>query len=120
MCCGGFKVDVLATAFLATLSLGLSLLFLSGHGSIFVAGFNTASPSQRARYDERELCLSMGRLTLGCAVGLAFMSTGLYVEKCCTGQEPAGEWLYLMGLTVLIVCIIFGSLRVGVRAKGRR
>lgn len=116
----GFKVDVLATAILATLSLGLSLLFLSGHGLRFVAGFNTASPSQRARYDERELCLGMGRLTLGCAAGLAVMSTGLCVEKCCTGQEPAGEWLYLMGLTVLIACIVFGTRYVGARANRRR
>lgn len=113
-------MDVLVTASLAALSLGLSLLFLSGHGSIFVAGFNTASPSQRAHYDEHELCRGMGGLTLGCAVGLALMATGLYAERNITGQELVGEQMYLAGLALLIVSIVFGSLRVGVRAKRRR
>ena len=95
-------IDVLVTAFLAALSLGLSLLFLSGHGSIFVAGFNTASPSQRVRYDERELCRGMGGLTLGCAVGLTFMAAGLYVELNITDQVLVGEQVYLVGLVLLV------------------
>ena len=106
-------MDVLVTAFLAALSLGLSLLFLSGHGSIFVAGFNTASPRQRARYDERELCRGMGGLTLGCAVGL-------YVEHKFADYKPVGEQLYLAGLMALIACIVFGVRCVGARAKRRR
>lgn len=113
-------MDVLVTAFLAALSLGLSLLFLSGHGSIFVAGFNTASPSQRVRYDERELCRGMGGLTLGCAVGLTFMAAGLYVELSITDQVLVGEQVYLVGLVLLVASIVFGSLRVDVRAKRRR
>lgn len=113
-------MDVLVTAFLAALSLGLSLLFLSGHGSIFVAGFNTASPRQRARYVERELCRGMGGLTLGCAVGLTLMAAGLYVELNITDQVLVGEQVYLVGLVLLVASIVFGSLRVGVRAKRRR
>lgn len=112
-------MDVLVTASLAALSLGLSLLFLSGHGSIFVAGFNTASSSQRSRYDEHELCRGMGGLTLGCAVGLALMAVGLYTERNITDQELVGEQVYLVGLVLLIASIVFGSLRVGVRAKRR-
>ena len=113
-------MDVLVTAFLAALSLGLSLLFLSGHGSIFVAGFNTASPRQRAHYDERELCRGMGGLTLGCAVGLTLMAAGLYVEHEFAIYKPVGEQLYFAGLMALIACIVFGGRCVGARAEGRR
>ena len=85
-------MDVLATAILAVFLLGLSLLVLSGRGSVFVAGFNTAAPSQRARCDERGLCRGMGGLTFGCAVGLALMAFGLYIDGALTlGPKSAVE-----------------------------
>ena len=113
-------MDVLAMAILAVFLLGLSLLFLSGRGSVFVAGFNTAAPSQRARCDERGLCRGMGGMTFGCAVGLALMAFGLYIEDNFANQEPMGERVYLAGLMVSIVFIVFGVWCVNARSKKRR
>ena len=53
-------------------------------------------------------------------MGLALMAVGLYVERNITDQELVGEQVYLVGLALLIASIVFGSLRVGVRAKRRR
>ena len=52
----------------------LSIILLSGHGSWFISGYNTASKEEKEKYDEKKLCRTMGlgmsiiailRLTMG-------------------------------------------------------
>ena len=38
----------------------LSIIFLSGKGSILIAGFNTSSEEERKRYNAKRLCRIMG------------------------------------------------------------
>ena len=38
----------------------LSITLLSGHGSWFISGYNTASKEERKKYDEKKLCWTMG------------------------------------------------------------
>lgn len=38
----------------------LSIVLLSGHGSWFISGYNTASKEERKKYDEKKLCWTMG------------------------------------------------------------
>ena len=38
----------------------LSIILLSGHGSWFISGYNTASNEEKEKYDEKELCRTMG------------------------------------------------------------
>lgn len=38
----------------------LSIILLSGHGSWFISGYNTASKEERKKYDEKKLCWTMG------------------------------------------------------------
>ena len=40
----------------------LSIILLSGHGSWFISGYNTASKEEKAKYDEKKLCEAMSRL----------------------------------------------------------
>ena len=34
----------------------LSIILLSGHGSWFISGYNTASKEEKEKYDEKKLC----------------------------------------------------------------
>ena len=53
-------------------------------------------------------------------MGLALMALGLYIEDNFANQEPMGERVYLAGLMVSIVFIVFGVLCVNARSKKRR
>ena len=44
----------------AGLMLALSLVLISGRGSWLIAGYNTASPEEKAKYDAGKLCRVTG------------------------------------------------------------
>ena len=44
----------------------LSIILLSGHGSWFISGYNTASKEEKEKYNEKKLCRTMG-------IGLHFL-----------------------------------------------
>ena len=41
---------------------GLGVLFSKGKGAFLIAGYNTASRSEKENYDEKALCRFMGKL----------------------------------------------------------
>lgn len=45
----------------------LSVVLLSGHGSSLIAGYNTASKEEKAKYNEKKLCRVVGS-------GMAFIA----------------------------------------------
>ena len=38
----------------------LSVVLISGHGSWLISGYNTASKEEKAKYNEKKLCRTMG------------------------------------------------------------
>ena len=38
----------------------LSIVLISGHGSWLISGYNTASKEEKAKYNEKKLCRTMG------------------------------------------------------------
>ena len=55
----------------------LGIVFLCGKGGFLIAGYNTASPEEKAQYDEKALCRAMGTLMFACAAccGVLMLST---------------------------------------------
>ena len=47
----------------------LSIVLISGHGSWLISGYNTASKEEKAKYNEKKLCRTMG---IGMSVIAAF------------------------------------------------
>ena len=45
----------------------LGIVFFCGKGSSLIAGYNTASPEEKAKYDEKALCHTMGGMMFACA-----------------------------------------------------
>lgn len=58
------------------LSLALTILFLLGKGAALIAGYNTLSPEEKARYDEPALCKFMGKITLGVSFSIVLWLLG--------------------------------------------
>ena len=57
----------------------LGIVFFCGKGSFLIAGYNTASPKEKERYDEKALCRAMGGLMFACAAcfGVLMLSDAL-------------------------------------------
>ena len=58
-----------------TVILGIwSLIFLSGHGSVSIAGFNTMTEDEKKTIDEKKLCFVMGICTSVGALTMLYMA----------------------------------------------
>ena len=64
----------------------LSIILLSGHGSWFISGYNTASNEEKEKYDEKKLCRTMGigmsiiailALTMGLPAFFVYIALGI-------------------------------------------
>ena len=59
----------------------LAITFLTGHGSGLIAGYNTASEKEKAKYDEKKLCRTFG-------VGMAVIAVTILVTALLEDQLP--------------------------------
>lgn len=61
----------------------ISILLLMGKGSFLIAGYNTASEKEKAKYNEKKLCriVGLGFLVITCGLFSLFMlkDIGLYI-----------------------------------------
>jgi len=77
----------------------LGLLFSRGKGAGLIAGYNTASPSEKAKYDEKKLCKGMAKLMFALAVcWLVIASSEIF-------KTLALLWI---GLALFFVVVIVG------------
>lgn len=54
----------------------LSIVLISGHGSWFISGYNTASKEEKAKYNEKKLCRTVG---IGMSViAILILTMGLF------------------------------------------
>lgn len=58
----------------------ISVVLLSGHGAGFLAGYNTASPAERARVNASKLARIMGGAVLVCAIYAAAVALLVYAH----------------------------------------
>ena len=77
----------------------LGLVFSRGKGAFLIAGYNTASKAEKARYDEKALCRFMGRLMFAMAGCWAVVALSTLLDR---------EWLLFLGLGLYLV-VIFGG-----------
>lgn len=77
----------------------LGLIFCRGKGAFLIAGYNTASQAEKAKYDEKALCRFMGKMMFALAGCQAVMALGILA---------VGMWLFYVGLG-LFLAVCFGS-----------
>jgi len=77
----------------------LGVIFRKGKGAFLIAGYNTASPAQKRRMDEKALCRFMARLMFALAVCWVPVALSAVV-----GQM----WLLWLGLGAFLA-VTFGG-----------
>lgn len=76
--------------------LALGIVFSRGKGTSLIAGYNTASPEEKAKYDEKKLCKAMSRLLALCWLVIA-------LSALCQAM-----WLLWLGLGLFVAASIGG------------
>ena len=95
------------------LFVGLGIVLSMGKGAFLIAGYNTASKEERAKYDEGALCRFMGKLM--------FLLAACWIPVTIGGVLEIG-WLLGAGLAVFLATILVGILyaNTGNRFKKRK
>ena len=88
----------IANAVMAALFVLLGIPFFRGKGAFLIAGYNTASAAEKARYGEKALCRFMGKLMFLLAACQVVMGFGTLV----------GMWLYYLGIALFLVSAVGG------------
>ena len=77
----------------------LVLIFSQGKGAFLIAGYNTASKAEKAKYDEKALCRFMGKIMFALAGCQGIMALGILV---------VGMWLFWVGIAAFLA-VAFGT-----------
>ena len=77
----------------------LSIVLLSGHGSWFISGYNTASKEEKEKYDEKKLCRTMG-------IGMSIISILILIMGLFESVLPAFFVYIALGIIVVDVVVI--------------
>lgn len=76
----------------------LTVIFLSGHGSGLIAGYNTTSDKEQKKYDEKKLCKVMG-------CGMAVISILLLIMAMGINVLPV-SFIYLFIIICIFDCVV--------------
>ena len=76
----------------------ITVIFLSGHGSGLIAGYNTASKEEKEKYDKKKLCKVMGWGMMLISIILLVMAVGMNVLS--------ESFVYVFLVVVIADCII--------------
>ena len=77
----------------------LSIILLSGHGSWLISGYNTASKEEKAKYNEKKLCRTMG-------IGMAVIAVLILVMGMFEDVLPAFFVYIAVGIILADVAVI--------------
>jgi len=78
----------------------ISIIFLNGKGADMIAGFNTMSKEEQAKYDKKAMCRFTGVMTLASIFPVLLMPIGIFL----------GPTLMPLCLTLYYVIVVIGGL----------
>lgn len=58
----------------------LGVIFLCGKGDYLIAGYNTASPAERAKFNKKALCRSMAVMMFAIAFSFIVSALGIFID----------------------------------------
>ena len=96
---GGVPVLLAARLLVSASFLVLGIVFSRGKGTSLIAGYNTASPEEKAKYDEKKLCKAMSKLMF--VLALCWLVIAL--SALCRTM-----WLLWLGLGLFVAAAIGG------------
>lgn len=76
----------------------LSIIFISGHGINFIAGFNTLSAEEKEKYNIKKVCRVTG-------IGMAIIALIIFIMATFENVLPA-SFVYVALIVILIDCLV--------------
>lgn len=77
----------------------LSILWLSGHGSGLISGYNVAPEDEKAKYDEKRLCRTMG-------IGMSVIAVCILISALFENILPASFVYIFIGVIIIDIITI--------------
>ncbi len=75
----------------------MALVLMAGHGAGLIAGYNTSSAEQKAKYDEKRMCRFVGKILL---------PIGLFLPAVAIGGMNGLDWVaFAYGALVVGLCV---------------
>ena len=93
---------IIVHIFVLALFVVLGIIFAMGKGANLIAGYNTSSPEEKAKYDEKKLCKGMSKLMFAYALCWLVIASSEIFKK--TSFLWAGIALFTV---VTIVALIY-------------
>ena len=93
---------IIVHIFVLALFAVLGIIFAMGKGANLIAGYNTSSPEEKAKYDEKKLCKGMSKLMLAYALCWLVIASSEIFKK--TSLLWAGIALFTV---ITIVALIY-------------
>ena len=81
-----------------------SIVLISGHGSWLISGYNTASKEEKAKYNEKKLCRTMG-------IGMSVIAILLLIMGVFENILPAFFVYIALGIILadVVIIIVLGN-----------
>ena len=82
----------------------LSIVLISGHGSWLISGYNTASKEEKAKYNEKKLCRTMG-------IGMSVIAILLLIMGVFENILPTFFVYIALGIILadVVIIIVLGN-----------
>ena len=93
------------------LFLVLGAVFSRGKGAFLIAGYNTSSKEEKAKYDEKALCRFMGKLMFAMAGCWAVVALGTVLDRM---------WLYYVGIGLFLAAVFGGVIYMNTGSRFRK
>ena len=107
----GQLVAVITNSVFVLFFIIFGIILWHGKGSVLIAGYNTASPQERSKYDQKALCRGVG--------GLMFLLAGCYAVSTL-GTALGSMALVWTGIVLVVVAIIAGAIFINVSKRFRK
>lgn len=105
------------TIVMALLFFVLSIVFFCGKGSMLISGYNTMSPEERKKYDEKKLCKATGIICLIVSVMLCALAFAINRFESGLISEKDIIWFALGFLFVITAAIVIVIVYMNKKAK---
>ena len=66
--------------FLAVAFIVLGVVHCTGRGAVLIAGYNTMSPDEKAKWNQKQLCIATGKLMFITAFYMIFIGLLIYFD----------------------------------------
>ena len=97
-------IPTIITLAVTIMFLILGLVLRKGKGAGLIAGYNTASPEEKRKIDEKALCRFVARLMFFYTACFGLLSLGIL-----SGTDSAFAWIMPIFLIVTIIAVIYAN-----------